>query len=173
MRGFTWSESTLGWRAIVLAIALAVAACGPKPDPFAARMEAIAALQEERNFEGTIEELRTILDLAPDHPEANYRMGLALLATGSSSRAVWPLQRAAGTEEFGVPAGNALARSLLASQSPEDAIRVATDVLEIEADNPGALQVRALASLRSSRPEPALADAEQLAMSDEHRVAGL
>ena len=58
------------------------------------RMAEVRALQDVGQFSGSIEELREILTVSPDLPEANYRLGLALVQTGEASRAVWPLQKA-------------------------------------------------------------------------------
>ena len=44
--------------------------------------------------------LREILEAAPGHPEANYRLGLALARTRQINSAIWRLERAAESSEF-------------------------------------------------------------------------
>lgn len=127
-----------------------------------AQLEEIRALQDAGLYAETVEPLREFLAESPDQPEANYRLGTALLRTGQASLALWPLHKAAASEEYGVSAGLALASTLLGQGQREEALQAANAVLEIEPGNEGALSVRAQAALAGADPEQALADAERL-----------
>ena len=85
-------------RALCLAFLLALVSVGCGGD-IESRMAEVRALQNVGQFKGSIEELREILTVSPDLAEANYRLGLALVQTGESSRAVWPLQKASESSE--------------------------------------------------------------------------
>ncbi len=127
-----------------------------------AQLEEIRALQDAGLYAETIEPLRELLAESPDQPEANYRLGTALLRTGQASLALWPLHKAAASEEYGVSAGLALATTLLGQGQREEALEAANGVLEIEPGHEGALSIRAQAALAGGDPEQALADAERL-----------
>jgi tetratricopeptide (TPR) repeat protein len=138
-----------------------------------AQLEEIRALQDAALYAETIEPLREFLAEDPDQPEANYRLGTALLRTGQASLALWPLHKAAASEAFAVPAGLALASTLLGQNQPEEAFEAVNGVLQVEPDNEGALAIRARASLATAKPEQALADAERLVGISPDRYLGL
>jgi len=142
---------------LLLACALACGGSGSQ-----ARLDDARALQDAGSFAESIEPLREVLAEQPDLPEANYRLGVALVQTGQASLAVWPLEKAMKTEEFEVPAGLLLASAFLAMKAHEDAARVASQVLEADPERDAALRIRAQAYLMSGEPEPALADARRL-----------
>jgi tetratricopeptide (TPR) repeat protein len=146
--------------AVLLALALALpVGCGGDVD---SRMQEVRALQDVGQFTQSIEELREILAISPDLPEANYRLGAALVQTGDPSRAIWALQRAAESEEFAVPAGLVLASTHFMVRDLEEAVRAANRVLEIDPDRLAALNIRAKANLGIHRFDEALADVERL-----------
>ena len=75
-------RSRSAWRgalACVLTLALGALGCGGDIE---ARMAEVRALQDVGQFTASIEELREILAVAPDLPEATYRLGIALVQTG-------------------------------------------------------------------------------------------
>ena len=80
--------------AAALALALALG-CGT------ASMEEVRALQDAGAYAESIEMLRDILAQEPESAEASYRLGLALLRTGRPGQALWPLKKAADSDEFG------------------------------------------------------------------------
>ena len=127
-----------------------------------AQLEEIRALQDAGLYAETIEQLRELLAEDPDQSEANYRLGTALLRTGQATLALWPLHKAAVSEAYAVPAGLALASTLLGQSQPEEAFEAANGVLQIEPDDERALAIRAQAALAIAEPEQALADAERL-----------
>jgi tetratricopeptide (TPR) repeat protein len=138
-----------------------------------AQIEEIRALQDAGLYAETIASLREFIAEDPDHPEANYRLGTALLRTGQASLALWPLHKAAASEAYGVSAGLALASTLLGQDQREEAFEAANNVLQIEPDNEGALAIRARASLANVKLEQALADAERLVEISRDRYLGL
>lgn len=144
--------------AALAAALLSLAGCGGPGDPVAEARR----LQDEQRFQDSIPVLREALSETPDDPEANYLLGLALLQTGEPSAALWPLRRAARSEERGVEAGVVLAQTLGATQNYEESESVASAVLEREPDHREAIAARAHALLRQSRYEDALADIDRL-----------
>ena len=74
-----------------------------------ARMAEVRALQDVGQFTESVGELREILAVTPDLPEANYRLGVALVQTGDPSRAVWALQKASESPDYAIIAGLQLA----------------------------------------------------------------
>lgn len=142
-----------------LALALGVSACGGDVE---SRMAEVRALQDVGQFESSIEELREILAVSPDLPEANYRLGLALVQTGESSRAVWPLQKASESSEYAITAGLLLASTHLQTKNFDESVRAANRVLEADPDRIAALRVRATANLVGRKLEDALEDTTRL-----------
>lgn len=122
----------------------------------------IRSLQTAGQFEPSIVPLRRLLSSDSENSEANYRLGMALIKTGRSSLAVWPLRKAAESEEHGVQAGLVLATSLLANESVDESIRAYSRVLEIDPENKVALSSRASAQVKAGFPELALLDADRL-----------
>ncbi len=126
------------------------------------KMSEIRSLQEAGQFDPSIAPLRQVLSDEPDHPEANYRLGIALVQTGRPSLAVWPLQKASQTDSHAVPAGLLLASTLMQNGTNEEAVRAATKVLDLEPENVTALFTRANANLVAGQPEKTLEDADAI-----------
>jgi tetratricopeptide (TPR) repeat protein len=149
-------------RARLLATCAALAAfvaCGGDVE---SRMAEVRALQDVGQFDASIEELREILAITPDLPEANYRLGLALVQTGEPSRAVWPLQKAADTSQYEISAGILLASTHFQTKNYDESIRAANRVLEIDPERQAALRIRAQASLSARKLESAVEDTTRL-----------
>ncbi len=127
-----------------------------------ARMAEVRALQDVGQFSASIEELREILAIAPDNPEAAYRLGVALVQTGESSRAVWALQKAAESPDYGAVAGLLLASAHLNNQNYEEVVRASDRVLEADPDRQLALQLRAKGYLGAGLHESAIEDTRRL-----------
>jgi tetratricopeptide (TPR) repeat protein len=125
-------------------------------------MAEVRALQDVGQFSASIEELREILAVQPDLPEANYRLGLGLMQTGEPSQAVWALQKSSESPEYAIPAGMLLTSAHYSTQNYDEAIRAADRVLGIDPDRATALRLRAKANLGIKRFEEALDDAERL-----------
>ncbi|MBW2391051.1 MAG: tetratricopeptide repeat protein, partial [Deltaproteobacteria bacterium] len=126
------------------------------------RLAEIRAIQAGGRFDESIKPLRVLLTAEPDQPEANYRLGIALVQTGRSSLALWPLMKAANSEEFGTQSGLLLTATLISQESYEEAIRAINRVLEKDPDNINALYARASALIGAARAGEALEDAEHV-----------
>jgi tetratricopeptide (TPR) repeat protein len=135
------------------------ASCGGDVE---SRMAEVRALQDVGQFAASVEELREILTLTPNLPEANWRLGLALVQMGEPSRAVWPLQKASESSEYEIRAGLLLASTYLQTKNFDEAIRAASRVLEEDAERQAALRIRANANLAARRSEEALRDTSRL-----------
>ena len=96
-------------RAAALAAVLPALACGGDVE---SRMAEVRALQDVGQFNASIDELREILAVAPDLPEATYRLGVALVQTSEPSRAVWALA-AAGLARLPGPAARRLLSGMI------------------------------------------------------------
>jgi tetratricopeptide (TPR) repeat protein len=155
----------MDWISILTATALlllmAVGSGGCRYDR-ESRMAEIRALQAEGQFDASIAPLRVFLTTDSSHPEANYRLGTALVQTGRPSLAIWPLQKAMQDAEYEIRAGLMLSATLLATESFEEAIRVSDQVLALEPERVAALSTRARANIGAGRPADALVDADHL-----------
>ncbi len=143
---------------LLLALGLAIG-CGGDT---ASKMEEVRALQDVGRFDASIAKLDEVLALDPDLPEANYRLGLALVQTGEPSRAVWPLQKAAAASGYEISAGVLLASTHFQTRNFDEAVRAADAVLAADPERQAAMRIRANANLAARRPEAALADTELL-----------
>jgi len=126
------------------------------------RIAEVRALQDAGQFNESVEPLRELLAKNPDQPEANYLLGVALVQTGQLSLAVWPLEKAAADPGQAVSAGLLLASTFLGLESPDDAVRVASQVIEKDPNRVAALKIRAQALLAANRREDALKDTTRL-----------
>jgi tetratricopeptide (TPR) repeat protein len=155
---------------LLAALMLLGTACG---DSVNAQLAEIRSLQEAGQFDPSIAPLRRLLATDTSHPEANFRLGIALVRTGRPSLAVWPLQKASGSEEYAVQAGLLLASTLVRNQAYEESIRASTRVLDLEPNNIAALSSRGKAQLNAGLPAEALDDAERILAlrPDDHNAA--
>jgi tetratricopeptide (TPR) repeat protein len=126
------------------------------------RLAEARALQDAGAFQESIEPLRELLAEEPEQGEANYLLGVALVQTGQPSLAVFPLEKAAAAPEQRVIAGLLLATTFAHLEAYDEAIRVASDVLETDPQRSAARRLRAQALLGANRREEALADARTL-----------
>jgi tetratricopeptide (TPR) repeat protein len=127
-----------------------------------ARMAEVRALQDVGQFTASIDELREILAVRPDDPEASYRLGVALVQTGEASRAVWPLQKAAESADYAVAASLLLASAHFANGNFEAVVAAADRALEVDPDRMVALRMRAKGNLGAGNLDAAMADTERL-----------
>jgi tetratricopeptide (TPR) repeat protein len=143
----------------VLAVLVLVTACQYDRE---SRLAEIRALQAAGQFEESIAPLRVLLTADAGLAEANYRLGVALVQTGRPSLAIWPLQKASQSEELRIQAGLLLSSTLLSTESFEEAIRAADQVLAEEPERIAALYTRAHANISSGQPAEALVDADHI-----------
>jgi tetratricopeptide (TPR) repeat protein len=127
-----------------------------------ARMAEVRALQDVGQFSASIDELREILAVRPDDPEASYRLGVALVQTGEASRAVWPLQKAAESPDYAVAASLLLASAHFANGNFEAVVAAADRALEVDPNHMVALRMRAKGNLGASDLEAAMADTQRM-----------
>jgi tetratricopeptide (TPR) repeat protein len=125
-------------------------------------MAEVRALQDVGQFTASIEELREILAVAPDLPEATYRLGIALVQTGEPSRAVWALEKASESDEYAIPASLLLASAHFSAQNFEATVDAADRVLELDPERLAALRMRAKGNLGAGRLDEAMRDTERL-----------
>ena len=144
---------------LVLAAALLAAGCGKSVEE---RLVEARELQGAQQFERSLDPLRSVLEEEPGHPEASFRLGLALAKTGQLSGSIFPLRQAAETDEFAVQAGLVLAQVYLNTGNVDQAHEAATRVLEREPGQVEALMLRVQTAHRRGEYEQALADAERI-----------
>jgi tetratricopeptide (TPR) repeat protein len=158
-RRFARGLARLAAGTTVLLIVLLAAACQYDRE---SRLAEIRTLHASGRFDESIAPLRVLLAAEPDQPEANFRLGVALVQTGRPSLAIWPLQKAAQSEQLKIQGGLLLASTLLATDSYEETIRAADQVLAVEPDHVAALYTRAQADIGAGRPADALVDSEHI-----------
>jgi tetratricopeptide (TPR) repeat protein len=153
----------LGRRPFVLlaAAALVAVACAKGGD-VEQRLASLRQLQDEGKSAETLDELTELARLHPDHEEVSFRLGLAMIAVGRPTEAIFPLHKAADSEEFGVPAGIVLASTLSQTQNHAEALRAADKVLEKDKENEAAWLLRAASAVELHDGKIALEAADHL-----------
>jgi tetratricopeptide (TPR) repeat protein len=149
-------------RSFVVPFAAALFVFGACASSVENRLADVRALQDAGQFSESIEPLRELLAKNPDQGEANYLLGVALVQTGQLSLAVWPLEKASSDPSQAMTAGLLLASTYLGLKAHEDAVRIATKVVEQDPDRVAALKVRAQALLGANRRDEALKDTTRL-----------
>jgi len=144
------------WLGILMATALACAGGGEQT------LDDVRALQDSGAYAETLAPLRELLEREPNHAEANYRLGLALVNTGRSTAAVFPLKRAAADDAMARQAGLLLASTFMQMRNFEEAVAAADGVLQRDPENEAALLVRTQAALGANDAAAALSSAERL-----------
>jgi len=155
---------------LALSIGALAVGCGSSID---SRLEEIRALQDAGQFNDSIPPLRSILDQAPDNPEANHRLGFALTQTGQASLSIWPLEKSSKTQEYAIPSGLLLGAVFVSLGQPEEAIPILNHVLEIDPRTPGALRILAEAQLAVGQMDASIETSKRLAelLPDDYQAA--
>jgi tetratricopeptide (TPR) repeat protein len=148
------------WAVVCFATAsLCAAACSGDLDQ---RLGEIRTRQDNGNAADTLEELTELVGRNAEHAELNYRLGLAMIASGRPTEAVFPLYKAAAADEFAVPAGIVLASTLANTNNHAEALRAADRVLEREPEHEAALLLRASSAVQLHDGKVALESADRL-----------
>ena len=79
------------WLVSLILLALVAPTPGCQRDP----LERARRLQQDKKLAESAEPLREVLKERPEDPEANFRYGVALIASGQHSLALWSLRKAA------------------------------------------------------------------------------
>ncbi len=142
----------------LLALASTQIGCSGDED----RMAEIRALQDAGRFEESIDSLREVLAATPELPEANHRLGVALVRTGNPSRSIWALEKASESSEFSIPSNLQLASVQFGLNNFEASIRASDRVLAVDPDQREALSLNAQAHVGARQLEEALVDTRHL-----------
>ncbi len=122
----------------------------------------LRARQDEGKAAATLEEYAELAVSHPDNPEINFRLGLAMIAAGRHTEALFPLHKAAESEALLVPAGIVLASTLSQTSNHAEALRATDRVLALEPENEAALLMRTAAAIELHDGPTALEAAEKL-----------
>ncbi len=126
----------------MLAVALAVGACGKDVDPDQALEEGLAQ-QQAGNLEAAAEQYQLVLDARPDDKFANYNLGVIEQADGRVQLAEGYYRAALDTDANFVPALFNLAILRTGAGATQEAIDLYLQVIEIQPGlRGGALQSR-------------------------------
>jgi tetratricopeptide (TPR) repeat protein len=147
---------------LAAAVSLLALACGGGGGDLEERLSAIRARQDEGKAAETITELSELRERYGDNAELDYRLGLAMVASGRTTEAVFPLHNAADSEEWAVPAGILLASTLANTNNHAEALRAADRVLEREPEHEAALMLRATSAAQLHDGKIALESADRL-----------
>jgi tetratricopeptide (TPR) repeat protein len=142
----------------LLVLASAQLGCGGGEDG----MAEIRALQDAGRFEDSIDRLRKVLAPTPELPEANYRLGVALVHTGNPSRSIWALEKASESSAFAIPSNLQLASVQFGLDNYEESIRASDRVLALDPNHREALSLNAQAHVGARQLEEALIDTRRL-----------
>ncbi len=157
------TTATLGPIRIAAAIALLVVASTPSGCSGGEdRMAGIRALQDAGRFEQSIDALRDVLAATPEHPEANYRLGVALVRTGNPSRSIWALEKASESSGFSIPSNLQIASVQFGLNNFEESIRASDRVLAADPNQREALSLNARAHVGARQLDAALVDTRHL-----------
>ena len=138
---------------------LALACAG---DDLETRLGEIRARQDQGRAAETLDDLAELRTRHGGNAEISYRLGLAMIAAGRPTEAVFPLHEAAETDEFGVAAGLLLASTLSGTNNHAEALRAADRVLERDPEHEAALLLRATSATQLHDGVVALEAAERL-----------
>jgi tetratricopeptide (TPR) repeat protein len=133
----------------------------------------IHALQDAGRFEDSIDALRGVLAVTPELPEANHRLGVALVRTGNPGRSIWALEKASESAAFLIPSSLQLASVQLGLHNFEESIRASDRVLDVDPNHSEALSLRARAHVGARQLELALTDTTHLLELDPDDYATL
>lgn len=132
------------------------------PGEIDSRLTAVYDLQDSGQLEESILVLNEVLTDHPNHPEASFLLGIALVQTGQSLAALPPLEIASDSSLYGVPAGLLLASTQFRSNAFKDSIRTCDRILELDPDNLTALFTRGQSHLALGDLQAALAHANRI-----------
>jgi tetratricopeptide (TPR) repeat protein len=149
-----------GWALAFLASALLLAACGG--EDLEKELSELRAQQDAGRAAETLDEFSELANRHPDHPEVNFRLGIAMIAAGRATEALFPLHKAAADEGLAVPAGIVLASTLAQTQNHAEALRAAERVLERDAENEAALLLKTSSAIELHDGAVALESADKL-----------
>jgi tetratricopeptide (TPR) repeat protein len=138
-----------------------VFACGGGED-LETTLAELRAKQDQGKAAETLDAYNQLADRHPDHPEVNFRLGIAMIAAGRPTEALFPLQKAADTESLAVPAGIVLASTLAQTSNHAESLRAAERVLERDAENEAALLILTSAAIELHDGKVALDSAQKL-----------
>jgi tetratricopeptide (TPR) repeat protein len=146
-----------GWLAVAIVAFAMAGGCSPE-----AQLDDLRKFQHSGRFAETIGPLRERLDEAPDDPELNHLYGLALLRTGQSALAIWPLRKAAQDPNRAIDDGILLVQAILDGGSAEDGALAASQVVELAPDRVDVMHLLIAARLKARQNEEVLVDVERL-----------
>jgi tetratricopeptide (TPR) repeat protein len=146
-------------RAVGLLVLLALACAG---DDLEGRLGEIRERQDQGRAAETLDELAALRARHGENAEISYRLGLAMIAAGRPTEAVFPLHDAAESDEYAVQAGLLLASTLASTNNYAEALRAADRVLARDAEHEAALLMRATAATQLHDGAVALETAERL-----------
>lgn len=150
-----------GFAVLLLAAATSLfAACGG--EDLETSLAELRARQDQGRAAETLDEYSRLADQHPEHPEVNFRLGIAMIAAGRPTEALFPLQKAADDERLAVPAGIVLASTLAQTANHAESLRAAERVLERDAESEAALLILTSAAIELHDGKLALESAQKL-----------
>lgn len=152
-------------RGVVAFLAALTLLAGCAGEDLETRLADLRDRQDQGKAAATLDEYAELAESHPDNPEINFRLGLAMIAAGRHTEALFPLHKAAESEELTVPAGIVLASTFSQTSNHAEALRATERVLEIEPENEAALLMRTAAAIELHDGEVALAASEKLIAS--------
>jgi tetratricopeptide (TPR) repeat protein len=138
-----------------------VLACGGADD-LETTLGELRARQDQGKAAETLGAYGELAERHPEHPEVNFRLGIAMIAAGRPTEALFPLQKAADTESLAVPAGIVLASTLAQTSNHAESLRAAQRVLERDAENEAALLILTSSAIELHDGKLALESADKL-----------
>jgi tetratricopeptide (TPR) repeat protein len=153
------SRSPVGALALAILLVAFAFGCTSEIDSMIDRAH---GLQESGELEESIAVLRGVLEKDPDHPKANFLLGIALVQSEKFQPAIAPLEIATASDLYAIPAGLLLASTQFRTQRFEESVRTCNDILELDPHNLTAIFTRGQSYMGDGNVEAALADANTL-----------
>ncbi|MFP6654100.1 MAG: tetratricopeptide repeat protein, partial [Myxococcota bacterium] len=150
--------SLLRTRSIASLLLLMVLLAGCR-DSVDVRLDEAFELRESGQLELSILAIQEVLKDNPNHDQANFILGSALVQSDRQTRAIPHLKQAAATTLYAIPAGLLLASTQYRLKAYDEAIQASRDVLEIDSTNLTAIYTLGLSYLASHLYDQALHEA--------------
>jgi tetratricopeptide (TPR) repeat protein len=148
--------------AVALLAGCLALACGPSEEKAQIHLERARAARDEGAHAAAVIEYRSVLQSAPNHPQAHYELALSLLELGRGQDALWELRESFRLDPDNLDARLRFAWLALAGQNPNEALEQAAAILERDPEHLEGSNVRVAALIAQGEHERAAEESEAL-----------
>lgn len=161
------SNMTLSWvTALLLAMPVALSACGGKEERMAFHMEKAKAYYEQGNFDKARVELKNVLQIDPKSAEAFYLSGLIEEKQQNWRNAFGNYRKTVELNPDHLAAKAKLGHLYLLSGAADEAEQMASDILTKKPADPGGRSLKAVLMARKGEIAGAIQEASEAVTAD-------